>query len=160
MPDWERWHDWLRSLDLKPSKESGWRHIDSAKFTAPVPEPWNIFQPYHNFDRPSRITGKIDPPKHERVFPDMFMASRSSLGGYGDVIYREHGVFQFDFELEVTAIIGKPAYRVRAERAEDYVAGYAIANDYTTHFSWWSKWREGRRTNDSIRMKNFPATRR
>ncbi len=157
MPDWDRWHDWLRGLDLQPAPDEGWRPLESVKFTAPVPEPWNIFQTYHNFDRPSRITGKVDPPKHERVFPDMFMASRSSLAGYGDTIYREHGVFQFDFELEVTAIIGRPAYRVPAERAEDYIAGYAIANDYTTHFSWWSKWREGRRTNDSIRMKNFPG---
>jgi 2-keto-4-pentenoate hydratase/2-oxohepta-3-ene-1,7-dioic acid hydratase in catechol pathway len=46
---------------------------------------------------------------------------------------------------------------VKAERAEEYIAGYVIANDYTTHFSWWSPWREGRRINDSIRMKNFPG---
>jgi 2-keto-4-pentenoate hydratase/2-oxohepta-3-ene-1,7-dioic acid hydratase in catechol pathway len=157
MPDWNRWHDWLRGLDLKPAPDEGWKPVDAVKFMAPVPEPWNIFQTYHNFERPSRITGRSDPPKHERVFPDMFMASRSSLGGYGDKVYREHGVFQFDFELEVTAVIGKPAYRVKAERADEYIAGYAIANDYTTHFSWWSKWREGRRTNDSIRMKNFPG---
>ncbi len=157
MPEWDRWHDWLRNLELDPSGEDGWLPIDSVKFTAPVPEPWNIFQTYHNFERPSRITGKSDPPKAERLLPDMFMASRSSLGGHGDLIMREHGGFQFDFELEVTAIIGKPAYRVPAERADEYIAGYAIANDYTTHFSWWSKVREGRRTNDSIRMKNFPG---
>jgi acylpyruvate hydrolase len=157
MPDWDRWHDWLRGLDLKPSSDDKWMPLDSVKFKAPVPEPWNIFQTYHNFERPSRISGKNDPPKHERLLPDMFMASRSSLGGWGDPIMREHGGSQFDFELEVTAIIGKEAYRVPAERADEYIAGYAIANDYTTHFSWWSKLREGRRTNDSIRMKNFPG---
>ncbi len=157
MPDWERWHDWLRGLDLTPSTEEGWQPIDAVKFSAPVPEPWNIFQTYHNFERPSRISGKSDPPKAERLLPDMFMASRSSLGGFGDTIFREHAGYQFDFELEVTAIIGKPAFRVPAERADEYIAGYAIANDYTMHFAWWSKLREGRRTNDSIRMKNFPG---
>ncbi|CAN0269417.1 unnamed protein product, partial [Phaeothamnion confervicola] len=157
MPDWDRWHNWLRNLDLDPAKEEGWQPIDAVQFSAPVPEPWNIFQTYHNFDRPSRISGKVDPPKAERLLPDMFMASRSSLAGFGETIYREHGGYQFDFELEVTAIIGKPAFRVPAERADEYIAGYAIANDYTMHFSWWTKLREGRRTNDSIRMKNFPG---
>lgn len=157
MPNWDRWHDWLRNLDLDPAKEDGWQSIDDVRFAAPVTEPWNIFQTYHNFDRPSRISGKSDPPKAERVLPDMFMASRSSLTGFGETIYREHGGYQFDYELEVTAVIGKTAYRVPAERADEYIAGYAIANDYTMHFSWWSKLREGRRTNDSIRMKNFPG---
>jgi 2-keto-4-pentenoate hydratase/2-oxohepta-3-ene-1,7-dioic acid hydratase in catechol pathway len=155
MADWERWHGWLRGLALEPSE--GWRPLASVKFTAPVPEPWNIFQTYHNFERPSRITGKADPPKHERVLPDVFLGSRSALAGYGDTVYREHGGQQFDFEIEVTAIIGRPAHRVKAERAEDYVAGYAIANDYTTHFSWWSGWRAKSRINDNIRMKNFPG---
>ena len=93
MPDWDRWHDWLRGLDLKPAPDEGWKPIDPVKFMAPVPEPWNIFQTYHNFQRPSRISGKADPPRHERVLPDMFMGSRSALGGYGDKVFREHGVF-------------------------------------------------------------------
>lgn len=157
MQRWEHWHSWLRSLDLKPSRQDGWLPIDSVKFMAPVPEPWNIFQTYHNFERPSRITGRSDPPKSERVLPDIFMGSRSALAGFGDTVYREHGGIQFDFELEVTAIIGKPAYRVSAENVDEYIAGYAIANDFTTHFSWWSKLREGRFTWDVIRMKNFPG---
>lgn len=157
MPEWERWHDWLRGLDLAPTPDEGWRPLDAVTFTAPVPEPWNIFQTYHNYERPSRITGQADPPKQQRVFPDIFLGSRSALAGYGDTVYREHGVFQFDFELEVTAVIGRPAYRVKAERADEYIAGYAIANDFTTHFSWWSEWRKGSRINDNIRMKNFPG---
>ena len=157
LKDWDRWHDWLRGLDLSHSKEDGWTHIDAVPFGPCVPEPWNIFQTYHNYDRPSRISGKSDPPKHERILPDLFMGSRSALGAYGSTIMREHAGRQFDFEVEPTVVIGKPAYRVKAEHANDYIAGYTIANDYTTHFSWWSKLREGRRTNDSIRMKNFPG---
>ncbi len=155
--DWERWHSWLRGLDLKPSPGEGWTPIDAAKFMAPVPEPWNIFQTYHNYERPSRSTGHVDPPKAERVLPDIFLGSRSALAGFGDPVYCEHGGIQFDFELEVTAVIGKTAYRVPAERAEDYVAGYVIANDFTMHFSWWRKFRDKSRINDNIRMKNFPG---
>lgn len=135
----------------------GWTPIDEQQFRPCVTEPWNIFQTYHNYDRPSRISGKIDPPKHERLLPDIFMGSRSALGAYGSPVLREHGAWQFDFEVEPTIVIGRPAYRVKAEKADDYIAGYTIANDYTMHFSWWSKLRKGRRTNDSIRMKNFPG---
>src|SRR5688572_28136692 len=61
MPEWERWHEWLRSQELQPSPGEGWRPLREAKFKAPVPEPWNIFSTYHNFERPSRVTGKSDP---------------------------------------------------------------------------------------------------
>jgi 2-keto-4-pentenoate hydratase/2-oxohepta-3-ene-1,7-dioic acid hydratase in catechol pathway len=87
----------------------------------------------------------------------MFFGSRSALGAYGDTVMREHGGKQFDFELEVAIVIGREAYRVKAKDADRYIAGYTLANDFTMHFSWWTKLREGRRTNDSIRMKNFPG---
>lgn len=157
MNEWNRWHEWLRALALKPSPEDGWRPLDSVKFTAPVPEPWNIFQTYHNFDRPSRVTGRSDPPKSERILPDIFFGSRSALAGHGDIVYREHGGAQFDFEVEVTAVISKTAYRVPAARAQEYVAGYAIANDFTMHHAWWRPIRAQSPINDNIRMKNFPG---
>jgi 5-oxopent-3-ene-1,2,5-tricarboxylate decarboxylase/2-hydroxyhepta-2,4-diene-1,7-dioate isomerase len=155
MPDWPRWHDWLRGLDLQPSREGGWLPLDRVKFLAPVPEPWNIFHLYHNFERPSRVTGRSDPPKAERVLPDVFFGSRAALAGHGDTIYREHGGVQFDFEVEVTAIIGREASCVPAAKAADYVAGYAISNDLTMHFAWWRKLRDTSPINDNIRMKNF-----
>src|ERR1700728_830227 len=142
MPDWPRWHDWLRGLDLQPSREEGWLPLDRVKFMAPVPEPWNIFHLYHNFERRSRVTGRSDPPKAERVLPDVFFGSRAALAGHGDTIYREHGGVQFDFEVEVTAIIGREASCVPAAKAADYVAGYAISNDLTMHFAWWRKLRD------------------
>jgi 2-keto-4-pentenoate hydratase/2-oxohepta-3-ene-1,7-dioic acid hydratase in catechol pathway len=157
MPHWERWHDWLRGRDLDPSREEGWRPAASVKFMAPVPEPGNIFHTYHNYDRPSSTTGRRDPPKAERILPDVFLGSRAALSGHRDTVYREHGGAQFDFELEVTAVIGKTASRISAAKAEDYVAGYTIGNDLTMHFGWWRKLREQTRLNDNIRMKNFPG---
>ncbi len=155
MPDWVRWHDWLRGLDLRPDET--WQALDAVRFGPPVSEPWNIFQTYHNFERASRVTGKADPGKAARVLPDIFFGSRSALAAYGDVVMREHGGSQFDFEVEVTIVIGKPATRVPAEKWEEYVAGYVIANDYTMHHAWWRPIRRSSPINDNIRMKNFPG---
>ncbi len=157
MPDWGRWHDWLRGLDLDPFSEENWRPASEVKFMPPVPEPVHIFHTFHNYDRPSSTTGKYDPPKAERVLPDLFLGASSALSGNGATVYREHGAVQFDFELEVTAVIGKTAYKVSSDEADDYVAGYTIGNDLTMHFGWWKKLREQTRLNDNIRMKNFPG---
>ena len=155
--EWDKWHDWLRALDLKPSKDDGWQPIDAIKFKAPVLEPWNIFQTFHNFERASIVSGRMDLPKSERILPDIFFGSRSALAGYGDTVYRECAEGQFDFEVEVTAVIGRTAYRVPADNALDYVAGYAIANDFTMHHAWWRPIRNKSPINDIIRMKNFPG---
>jgi 2-keto-4-pentenoate hydratase/2-oxohepta-3-ene-1,7-dioic acid hydratase in catechol pathway len=157
MPDWERWHGWLRGLDLDPAREDGWRPLDAVKFAPPVPEPNNIFHTYHNYDRPSSTTGRRDPPKAQRVLPDIFLGSRSALSGHRDTVYREHGAVQFDFELEVTAVIGRTAHRVSADKADEYVAGYTIGNDLTMHFGWWKQIRSQTTLNDNLRMKNFPG---
>lgn len=157
MPQWQRWQDWLRRLELQPSLEDGWQSMHAVKFMAPVTEPGNIFHTYHNYHRRSSSSGLFGPSKTERVLPDVFFGSRSALAGHGDTIYREHGGVQFDFELELTAVIGKTAERVSAEHAEQYIAGYTIANDLTMHSAWWKKIREQSRLNDNIRMKNFPG---
>ncbi|KPC97593.1 Homoprotocatechuate catabolism bifunctional isomerase/decarboxylase [Geobacillus sp. BCO2] len=34
------------------------------------------------------------------------------------------------YECELAVVIGRPARRVRAEQAYDYISGYTIANDY------------------------------
>jgi 2-keto-4-pentenoate hydratase/2-oxohepta-3-ene-1,7-dioic acid hydratase in catechol pathway len=155
LADWERWHDWLRGLALVPSRDGRWRKMDAVKFLPPVPEPPNIFHTYHNYDRPSSTTGRRDPPKAERVMPDIFLGSRQALSGHGDTVYREHGGVQFDFELEVTAVIGRVASRVSPEAGEDYVAGYTIGNDLTMHHGWWRELRRNTPINDNLRMKNF-----
>jgi 2-keto-4-pentenoate hydratase/2-oxohepta-3-ene-1,7-dioic acid hydratase in catechol pathway len=155
LPDWPRWHDWLRGLALDPGRDGDWRSLDKVKFLPPVPEPPNIFHTYHNYVRPSSVTGRHDPPKNERVLPDIFFGSRAALSGHGDTVQREHGGLQFDFELEITAVIGKRAYRVSAEKAEDYVAGYTIGNDLTMHHGWWRELRNQSPINDNLRMKNF-----
>jgi 2-keto-4-pentenoate hydratase/2-oxohepta-3-ene-1,7-dioic acid hydratase in catechol pathway len=64
--------------------------------------------------------------------PFIFMGLWSSVIGPHDPIILPYDVAQPDWELELAAVIGRPARRVSCERALDYVAGYTIANDITS----------------------------
>jgi 2,4-didehydro-3-deoxy-L-rhamnonate hydrolase len=63
--------------------------------------------------------------------PFVFMGLASSLTGPYDPIVVPYDVQQPDWELELAAVIGRPARRVSRIEALDYVAGYTVANDIT-----------------------------
>lgn len=64
--------------------------------------------------------------------PFVFMGLASSVIGPYDPIIVPYDVEQPDWELELAAVIGRPARRVSRDEALDYVAGYTIANDITS----------------------------
>lgn len=63
--------------------------------------------------------------------PFIFMAAPSAIIGPFDDFEIPYDVKQPDWELELAAVIGRPARRVSAETALEHVAGYTIANDIT-----------------------------
>jgi 2-keto-4-pentenoate hydratase/2-oxohepta-3-ene-1,7-dioic acid hydratase in catechol pathway len=64
--------------------------------------------------------------------PYVFAGLPGALTGpYDDVILPERGT-RHDWELELAAVIGRPARHLTRENALDYVAGYTICNDLTT----------------------------
>ncbi|HEY3809495.1 MAG TPA: fumarylacetoacetate hydrolase family protein [Steroidobacteraceae bacterium] len=63
--------------------------------------------------------------------PFVFAKLPSCLAGPEDDIVLPFDMQQADWELELVAVIGKPARRVPAARALEYVAGYTVGNDLT-----------------------------
>src|SRR5215218_5693064 len=61
--------------------------------------------------------------------PFVFLGSAHAIVGARDDVVLPHDVAQPDWELELAAVIGRPARRVPRERALDVVAGYTICND-------------------------------
>jgi 2-keto-4-pentenoate hydratase/2-oxohepta-3-ene-1,7-dioic acid hydratase in catechol pathway len=61
--------------------------------------------------------------------PFVFLGSAHAIVGAHDDVVLPHDVAQPDWELELAAVIGRPARRVSRERALDAVAGYTICND-------------------------------
>ena len=64
--------------------------------------------------------------------PYVFAGLPSALTGpYDEIILPERGE-RHDWELELAAVIGKPARNLTIQNALDHVAGYTISNDITT----------------------------
>nr|WP_206314127.1 fumarylacetoacetate hydrolase family protein [Streptomyces coryli] len=63
--------------------------------------------------------------------PYVFIGLPSALTGPYDDVVLPAWAEQPDWELEVAAVIGRPAHRVPVEQALEHVAGYTIANDLT-----------------------------
>ncbi|HOU15279.1 MAG TPA: fumarylacetoacetate hydrolase family protein [Anaerolineae bacterium] len=61
--------------------------------------------------------------------PVFFSKFNNALAAHGDAIPIPRGVVQIDYEVELAAIIGKPAKYVSEDEALDYVLGYCTAND-------------------------------
>lgn len=71
--------------------------------------------------------------------PVIFMKPSSSLAHPGQDIWMpqiEHGE-QFDWEVELTIVIGKECKNVTKEEALDYVLGYTVGNDVSSRH--WQK---------------------
>ncbi|MEW2289912.1 fumarylacetoacetate hydrolase family protein [Streptomyces sp. NPDC047841] len=63
--------------------------------------------------------------------PYVFIGLPSAITGPYDDVVLPAWADKPDWELELAAVIGRPAHRVSVEEALDHVAGYTIANDLT-----------------------------
>ncbi|MBB6281895.1 fumarylacetoacetate hydrolase family protein [Geobacillus subterraneus] len=62
--------------------------------------------------------------------PLLFFKGKNTLVGHLGRTVRPAGVDMMHYECELAVVIGRPARRVKAEQAYDYILGYTIANDY------------------------------
>lgn len=63
--------------------------------------------------------------------PYVFIGLPSAITGPYDDVVLPSWADRPDWELELAAVIGRPAHRVSVEEALEHVAGYTIANDLT-----------------------------
>jgi 2-keto-4-pentenoate hydratase/2-oxohepta-3-ene-1,7-dioic acid hydratase in catechol pathway len=64
--------------------------------------------------------------------PFVFLGSAHAMIGAQDEVVLPADSKQPDWELELAAVIGRPGRRVPPEDALDLIAGYTIANDFTS----------------------------
>lgn len=96
----------------------------------PVPRPSKIVCIGLNY-RDHAAETKAEPPKE----PVLFFKSTTSLVGPNDPLMMPKNSSKVDWEVELAVIMGKRALYVPKEKALEYVAGYALHNDYSErHF--------------------------
>ncbi|MEU0741611.1 fumarylacetoacetate hydrolase family protein [Streptomyces sp. NPDC006134] len=147
----ERWESALprlRALAAEPG--AGGRPLADLRVHAPV-EPRQVFQSGANYRRhvidlhvAHRAPGDDRPEEERRAeaaeimdrraaedLPYVFIGLPSAVTGPYDDVVLPAWAKKPDWELELAAVIGRPAHRVSVEEALEYVAGYTIANDLT-----------------------------
>ena len=147
----ERWDEVFPELQaLAAGNGMGWRALEEFRVLAPI-EPRQVFQSGANYRKHvidlAVAHRRPDDPRSEAEIreevatlmdrraaedlPYVFTGLPTSITGPYDDIRVPDWCAKPDWELELTAVIGKPAHRVSVEDALDHVAAYTIANDVT-----------------------------
>ncbi|MEV6507705.1 fumarylacetoacetate hydrolase family protein [Streptomyces sp. NPDC051642] len=172
----ERWEETLPVLhSLAGDDTLDWRPLESLRVHAPI-EPRQIFQSGANYrqhvidlevahrspDDPrtveearAEIAAVMDRRAAEDL-PYVFIGLPSAITGPYDDVVLPAWAQQPDWELELAAVIAKPAHQVSVEEALEHVAGYTIANDLTDRATVFRRDMKAIGT-DWLRSKNAPG---
>ncbi|MFC8096501.1 fumarylacetoacetate hydrolase family protein [Streptomyces sp. NPDC057301] len=172
----ERWEEALPLLHALADDDSlGRRPLEGLRVHAPI-EPRQIFQSGANYrqhvidlevahrspDDPrtveearAEIAAVMDRRAAEDL-PYVFIGLPGAITGPYDDVTLPAWAEKPDWELELAAVIAKPAHRVSVEEALEYVAGYTIANDLTDRATVFRRDMKAIGT-DWLRSKNAPG---
>jgi 2-keto-4-pentenoate hydratase/2-oxohepta-3-ene-1,7-dioic acid hydratase in catechol pathway len=111
--------------------------LAKTKLLAPVPFPPTIFCAGANYaDHAAAMAKKQGHPPpadpHEQgLKPWFFIKAGRTITDPGAAIKASHYAKELDWEIELAAVIGRPAKDVTKEKALSYVAGYMVSNDFS-----------------------------
>ncbi|MFI5678500.1 fumarylacetoacetate hydrolase family protein [Streptomyces cellulosae] len=172
----ERWDEELPRLHGLAGDPAGdWLPLDDLFVHAPV-QPRQIFQSGANYrqhvidlevaHRPPDDPRTVEEARAEIAaimdkraaedLPYVFIGLPTTITGPYDDVVLPSWAKKPDWELELAAVISRPAYRVAVEEALEYVAGYTIANDLTDRATVFRRDMPAIGT-DWLRCKNAPG---
>jgi len=62
-------------------------------------------------------------------YPIFYFTNHNAIQGPGEIWCMPDHFQKLDFELEVAVVLGKKGRNIKAEKADEYIAGYTIMND-------------------------------
>jgi 2-keto-4-pentenoate hydratase/2-oxohepta-3-ene-1,7-dioic acid hydratase in catechol pathway len=104
--------------------------LAKVKVLAPIPRPGKIFCSGLNY----RSHGEENPAATFLADPRFFVKVSSAVIGPGEAIRWPGEKFQLDYEVELAAIIGRPARRLTQKNALRHVFGYTIFHDVSARW--------------------------
>jgi fumarylacetoacetate (FAA) hydrolase len=106
-------------------------NLDEVQLLAPVPFPTSCRDGYafrQHVEAARRNRGVAMIPEFDQ-YPIFYFTNHLSMQGPGNVICMPDHFEKLDFELEAAIVIGKSGRNIRAENADEYIAGLMIMND-------------------------------
>ncbi len=104
-----------------------------AILLSPVPYPVSMRDGYafrQHVEAARRNRGVPMIPEFEH-FPIYYYTNHLAVTGPGDVSVQKQAQDKLDFELEVAIVIGKEGRNIPASKADDYIFGFMIMNDWS-----------------------------
>jgi len=113
----------INSVRVKP--------VDHVELLAPVPFPSSCRDGYafRQHVETARRNRNMPMISEFDQFPVFYFTNHHSIKGPGDIYCMPDHFNKLDFELEVAVVIGKHGRNIRAEEADQYIAGLMIMND-------------------------------
>lgn len=107
--------------------------IGQAKFLAPLPQPESIRDGYafRQHVETARKNRGLDMIPEFDDFPVFYFTNRNAVLGEGPVPVHQAALDKLDFELEAAIVLGKGGKNIPAEKADQYILGYMIFNDWS-----------------------------
>lgn len=122
----------LKSCEKKLMDDPGLSlSVEEYQLLAPVPKPTSCRDGYafrQHVATARRNRGLEMIPEFDQ-YPIFYFTNHNAVFGPGEITLMPDHFRQLDFELEVAIVIGKMGRNIRAEEADQYIAGYTIMND-------------------------------
>src|SRR5205823_9454584 len=104
---------------------------DSVQILAPVPFPSSCRDAYafRQHVAAARRNRKVDMIPEFDQYPVFYFTNHHNIKGPGEVYCMPDHLDKLDFELEAAIVIAKHGKNIKAEEADEYIAGLMIMND-------------------------------
>ena len=136
LADWKRAEGVLKKAAAGAAKSRAKRlPLKKTKLLAPVQYPSTIYCAGANYaDHAAAMAAREGGPPpadpHEQgLKPWHFIKAARTITDPGATVKMTGYAKSMDWEIELAAVIGRPAKDVSIEKALDYVAGYTVSND-------------------------------
>lgn len=105
--------------------------VADYQLLAPVPRPTSCRDGYafRQHVAAARRNRGVEMIKEFDQYPIFYFTNHLAVQGPGEIYCMPDHFQQLDFELEVAIVIGKEGRNIRAEDADEYIAGFTIMND-------------------------------
>jgi 2-keto-4-pentenoate hydratase/2-oxohepta-3-ene-1,7-dioic acid hydratase in catechol pathway len=107
--------------------------LDMVRLLAPVPSPPTV-RDFYAFEQHVKTARQrrgleMDPDWYE--LPVFYFSNPYAVHASGEDVPIAPGSEQFDFELEVAAVVGRAGEDLSPEDAESHIAGFCVMNDWS-----------------------------